>query len=377
MLQLLLCCLLLTRPRLVGSSARQAAASDVLFHVVILMGSGAGDAAATGAAAAKARAVGGVSAASVAAGKDKERLVGVARLNLLDLLERGSDLTSLPPLPLFSKLVGSQPLTNEAAAAASSAAAAAAVAVAAPVAEAQAAAAASATAVAAAEKGGQLGTLAVGTHLIHALQIAQRQLKARNSHVTLRAAPTVPPITSAAAAAASHRGAPRLHRGSSSTHSSYGGAFPSFPATGTGPSTGGGIRGSGGLSSGAAGQSPALREASLASSVGRGAAVSLQSAPTATTPPFQGGSGVERPPSPMQRSSLYKAKVMQLEATSTSQGRLARQQRASRFPLHLGSEHPISSSGANLPGLNAPGESVGSGARQHAGIVGDLEDGDW
>ena len=391
----------------------------MLFHVVILMGSGAGDAAATGAAAAKARAAGGASAANAAAGKDKERLVGVARLNLLDVLERGSDLTSLPPLPLFNKLVGSQPLTNAAAAAASSAAAAAAAAAAAPVAKAQAAAAASATAVAAAEKGGQLGTLAVNTHLIHALRIAQRQLKARNSHVTLRAAPTIPPITSAAAAAAaascsatSPGGAPPALRRSSSTTSSspafqpqppppYGGAFPSFDATGTGPSTGGGIRGSGGFGGSAAGQSHALRQASLAAGVsssvggggvafrgggGDGTARLRQSAPSLAPAPPQGGLGMDRPPAhasaafappPMQRSSSYRAELMQEEAVSTSQGLPAQQQqRPSRFPQHVGPGHTMSSSGGGLPGLSASGGSVGTNTR-HAGIVGDLEDDEW
>ena len=395
--------------RVANEPETEAAASDILFHVVILVGDGGGGEAVRGAAAAKARSAA-AKATADAAGKEKERLVGVARLNLLDLLDQDSDAKPLSPLPLWDKATASKPLSSKLAdvAAATAAATAAAAAVAKSAAASNATPAAPA-AVKAAHSAGQLRTLAVGTSLLQALKIAQRQLKARHSHSALRAAPAVPSIaaaTTSSPASAFGEGSmppapPPLLRTSSSFGSTGGtsvfspsaaspyATYPSFPATpGTTPSVGGGIHasgiGGGGLGGGAAGQSLPLRAASVAagvaSSMGSGCGV-----PGVSATGSIGGSAPLRRSEPQGPS--YRSQEMREEAVRTSfesrgdprntvssSAASQPQTRPSRYQEARSSGGGLTSSGPTpaMPALRGSGTNV----TRAPGLIGDLEDDD-
>ena len=221
--------------RLVDESDVEAAAADVYLRVVAV--SGAADAP-PAAARSGGRGAAAAAAAAAAATDGKERLLGVARINLVDLLESGTDVSGIgrsrsgrrstrreaavttsrpPPRPAWRR--GRRRAG-----------------------------------------GGQVGTLTVQTSMLKALQIAHRQLVAQRAHAMRRASPAVPSAACAAATSSP--------------------AAPSVPCSvSAAPSTGVGI-------GGGAVEAFALRAASVAAGVtadlGGGDAAAAPAAPLAT-----------------------------------------------------------------------------------------------
>ena len=152
--------------RLSGEVEVEAAASEVLVQIVLLGEAAAGKAASSA----------GKQSRSASAA-DKEKILGVARFSLTDMLEGGHDLEAGAPLSLWASEAAALAAADEAPAAAAAAASGD-----------KAADKAAATAIAKAEAAGQLGVVAITTKMAHALKIVSRQLRARRTFDVRRAA---------------------------------------------------------------------------------------------------------------------------------------------------------------------------------------------